>query len=999
MPRRFWLFTSLLLILASVLAPSLPASASGLAAPPAQDSTPLPEGPVVVRVYYDDPAQISLLHDYDLFEFNNTKEQYVLVAVDPKQLPALRSLGLRVEIDPVETAAFNSRGQAQPNQRSGIPGFACYRTVEETFQTALDLAAAHPNLATWVDAGDSWEKATPGGLPGFDMGVLVLTNSATPGPKPKLFITAAIHAREYTTAELATRLAEQLVNGYGVDPDITWILDHHEIHLMLHTNPDGRKQAETGLSWRKNTNQNFCGATSTSRGADLNRNFAFQWGCCNGSSTNACSETYRGPSAASEPEVQAVQSYMRAIFPDQRADPLTSPAPADATGVYLDIHSYSQLVLWSWGFTNTVAPNGPALQTLGRKFAYFNNYTPEQAIGLYATDGTTDDFGYGDLGVASYTFELGTAFFQACSTFENTILPDNMPALFYAAKVARTPYLTPSGPDALNVAAAPTAITVGDPVNLTATVNDTRFNNSNGSEPTQAIAAAEYYIDTPPWLPGAVAHPMAAVDGSFNSTVEAVTATVNTNGLSTGRHLIFVRGKDVANSWGAFSAVFLDIEVLSVTPQAAAICTPADAQFTVNVGYNGSVSMSASGQPAGTTATFSVNPISGPGSSTLTIGNTGAAAPGSYTVGITGTYSGGSQTESVALNVASQPAGQPVLSSPANGALNVITSPTFSWSAASQAASYRFDLATNASFSAMVHSATGLTGTSYTPPITLNTSVKYYWRVYADNACGTAGASPTFSFTTLAAPGDCSPGTTPNTLYTTGFESGAGGWTTPAGTGSNTWAIATASPHSGTYHYRGAGTGSITDQRLVSPAIALPSGQNPVVLKFWHTPNLEPNGATNCYDGGILEVSTDGGATWTQVPSANLLVGPYRSGVVSGSFSNPLAGKNAWCGVTNYMQTIADVSGYAGQTAQFRMRLGTDSSSATTGWDVDDVTVQSCQASCPYDVDGNGSVDIVDVQRVANAFGTNTPAYDFDNNGIVDVLDIQAVAIRWQVGC
>ncbi len=105
-----------------------------------------------------------------------------------------------------------------------------------------------------------------------------------PGPKPKLFITAAIHAREYTTAELVTRFAEYLVNNYGTNADATWILDHHEIHIMLHTNPDGRKQAETGLSWRKNTNQNYCGATSTSRGADLNRNFAFQWGCCGGSS-------------------------------------------------------------------------------------------------------------------------------------------------------------------------------------------------------------------------------------------------------------------------------------------------------------------------------------------------------------------------------------------------------------------------------------------------------------------------------------------------------------------------------------------------------------------------------------------------------------------------------------------------------------------------------------------------------------------------------------------
>ena len=83
---------------------------------------------------------------------------------------------------------------------------------------------------------------------------------------------------------LATRFAEYLVNNYGMDPDATWILDHHEIHLMLQTNPEGRKEAEAGTSWRKNTNENYCGATSSNRGADLNRNFAFQWDCCGGSS-------------------------------------------------------------------------------------------------------------------------------------------------------------------------------------------------------------------------------------------------------------------------------------------------------------------------------------------------------------------------------------------------------------------------------------------------------------------------------------------------------------------------------------------------------------------------------------------------------------------------------------------------------------------------------------------------------------------------------------------
>ncbi|MGH2543315.1 MAG: M14 family zinc carboxypeptidase, partial [Ardenticatenaceae bacterium] len=335
---------------------------------------------------------------------------------------------------------------------------------------------------------------------------------------PAYFAMSALHAREYTTAELNTRFAEHLVQNYGVDPDITWMLDHQEVHLLLQANPDGRKHAEQGELWRKNTNNNYCSNTN-SRGADLNRNFDFQWNCCGGSSGDECSDVYRGPSPASEPETQAVQSYIRSIFPDQREDPITATAPITATGVYIDIHSSGGLVLWPWGFTSQPAPNGPQLQTLGRRLAYFNNYFPEQAIGLYPTDGASDDFAYGDLGVAAYTIELGTQFFEQCSVFENTILPDNLPTLLYGAKSARTPYLTPSGPDALEVMLSTAAVPPGDPVHLTATLDDTRYNDQNGSEPTQPIAAAEYYIDVPPWSeePAPVAYPMEPADGTFDS--------------------------------------------------------------------------------------------------------------------------------------------------------------------------------------------------------------------------------------------------------------------------------------------------------------------------------------------------------------------------------------------------------------------------------------------------------------------------------------------------
>ncbi len=524
----------------------------------------------VVRAYFDNPQMVADLAVWmEPWEVDYQKG-FVVVGITPVEFELLQQVGFVLEFDAERTAYYTQVRTDPPGYAptyDTIPGFACYRTVEGTFNTATDIVNAYPDLASFIDVGDSWEKQTAGGLPGYDMMVLVLTNHNTPGPKPKFFITAAIHAREYTTAELATRYAEYLVTQYNNDPDVTWLLDHHEIHIMLQTNPDGRKKAETGLSWRKNTDNNYC-ANSNSRGVDLNRNFSFQWGCCGGSSGSQCDDTYRGPTPASEPEVQTVQNYLRAIFPDQRGPGLTDPAPVDTTGVYLDIHSYSQLVLWPWGFTATTPPNSTPLQTLGRKFAYFNDYTPEQAIGLYPTDGTTDDFAYGDLGIAAYTFELGTDFFQDCGSFESTIVPDNLSALIYAAKTARTPYMSPAGPDALNVTLSAGIVSAGTPVTLAATLNDTRFNNSNGTEPSQNISVAEYYIDTPYWITTTlpVALPMAPADGNFNNPVEGATATIDTTGWAEGRHIVFVRGRDLAGNWGVVSAKFIYIIDPLVSP-------------------------------------------------------------------------------------------------------------------------------------------------------------------------------------------------------------------------------------------------------------------------------------------------------------------------------------------------------------------------------------------------------------------------------------------------
>lgn len=539
MKKRQMLMSFILLLCFSLVAPSLNAG-----------DAPAETGRYVKAYYPSKQIARMIIKSFEPAPPEvNYQDGYLVVYVTAESAKYLESLGFNLADYPDYTI-FNQRSpqSAVMSSTGGIPGYTCYQTVEETFQQAQDIVTAHPALAQWSDVGNSWQKENSG--IGYDMWVLKLTNNqAGYGDKPRLFITSAIHAREYTTAPLALAFARHLVDNYATDADARWILDHNEIHLMLHANPDGRKKAEAGSSWRKNNNTTYC--PTSKPGADLNRNFAYLWGGA-GSSSSQCSETYRGASAASEPETRAIQNYMSSIFDDHNGSAPEQPVADDASGLYIDIHSYSELVLWPWGHTTVAAPNGTQLQTLGRKFAYFNGYTPQQSVGLYPTTGTTDDYGYGELGIASYCFELGTAFFQSCADYQGDILPGNLPALIYAAKVARAPYKIPAGPDVYG-------LSFGSGASLAATVSDTRYNNSNGAEPVQNIAAAEYYIDVPPWGPGASSLPLSATDGSFSGNVEQVSAIVNTSGLVPGEHIVYVRGQDTAGNWGPVSAIFLNV--------------------------------------------------------------------------------------------------------------------------------------------------------------------------------------------------------------------------------------------------------------------------------------------------------------------------------------------------------------------------------------------------------------------------------------------------------
>ncbi|MDH3524741.1 MAG: immune inhibitor A, partial [Acidobacteriota bacterium] len=390
-------------------------------------------------------------------------------------------------------------------------------------------------------------------------------------------------------------------------------------------------------------------------------------------------------------------------------------------------------------------------------------------------------------------------------------------------------------------------------------------------------------------------------------------------------------------------ATVVPVAFLGVDEAEVSICAGDDAVWaiTVNEPFVPPVAMSLSGEPAGTTATFDPNPLPGPlpQITVLTVGNTSAAVAGSYLMTATADDTVNVFDLFLTLNVFDDAPGAPALQLPPDGATNQPPRPDFAWDAASQAQTYTIEIATDPGFVDIVDTASGLTATTYTPAVDLATNTVHYWRVRADNSCAGGANSATFSFVTEPVPGDCTLGTDPNQVFVDDLEGGAPGWT-HSGPG-DTWALSDARTHSGVNAFYAVDVSTVSDQYLVSPPVALPGAEEaPLSLRFWHWQAIEDSGS-GCFDGAVVEVSTNGGGSWIRL-EAELLTDPY-DGTVSSCCSNPIAGDEAWCAdPQDWFESIVDLDAFAGQLVQLRFRLATDSSVSHEGWYVDDVEIQSC---------------------------------------------------------
>eukprot|EP00804_Cyclotella_cryptica_P007423 CCRYP_002628-RC/>CCRYP_002628-RC protein AED:0.04 eAED:0.04 QI:260/1/1/1/0.75/0.6/5/5197/651 len=440
---------------------------------------------------------------------------------------------------------------------SNIPGFDCFHDIQGMTDAMFDLEKEYPDLVSIQSIGKSFSQD--------DIYAMKITVKGKSSSKGIVLLTGGVHAREYAPPELLMRFATDVLEKYDKDADTTWILEHTEIHIVFYVNPDGRHKAEEepNTMWRKNVDPGNDKCSDSTFGVDINRNFDFLWGDINGASKYPCDDDYMGTSPASEPETQALTEYAKSLFPEaqRKSDPvgqMDEPFGEDIMGLYMDIHAYGGFTYYPWGHKDAKSPDNASLEALGRKISSFNGYdlwAGGQPDFQYPVSGDTSDYMYAVLGVASFGLEIGKAFYESCAVFENNILPSNLPALLYAAKVSKKPNSLAKGPDVMELVAD-----IGtDGITVTATASDSKLVNIVGypdfETGGQTVSGITLSLDVhPDDLKGGSGKVDMSKDGN------GFQAIIGTNGLSSGRHILYAQARDSDGYLGPVSSIFVVLD-------------------------------------------------------------------------------------------------------------------------------------------------------------------------------------------------------------------------------------------------------------------------------------------------------------------------------------------------------------------------------------------------------------------------------------------------------
>jgi hypothetical protein len=316
-------------------------------------------------------------------------------------------------------------------------GFQVWRSYDEPGgirDQLYALARANQNLVKLEVLGKTGQ--------GREIIALKVTQGANgirDGSRPAVLYSSTQHAREWISTEVNRRLLNHYVNRFKAgDTEIKNLLKATELWFVLVANPDGYQYSyDVERLWRKNLRDNDNnGQITVGDGVDPNRNFDEHFNYDNeGSSSATASETYRGPSAASEPETKAMQGLLDRIKPKFQSN----------------WHSYGPFILYPQGWqTGTPEADNPIYVALAGTDA--NPAIPGFDPGissdeLYVTNGETTDYADSRNGTVAFTPELG----EGCEGC-NFVFPDDE-ALVEAEFRKTLPFslsLAKSAPDPAN---------------------------------------------------------------------------------------------------------------------------------------------------------------------------------------------------------------------------------------------------------------------------------------------------------------------------------------------------------------------------------------------------------------------------------------------------------------------------------------------------------------------------------------------------------------------
>lgn len=364
---------------------------------------------MLVRVYVESKGQAEVLAQQPFDFASRYIAGYADIVADANDLDRLTQLGLKYEL-----LQSSSAGLSKSSAWFLEGGYHTYESMADKLHA---IAAKYPNIVYVTSIGKSVE--------GRDIWAIKISDNPVTdeADEPCILYNGNIHAREIITPEVILYFIDHVVENYGKQPEITDIVDNRQLWLVPILNPDGHVQVEGGnVWWRKNRRINSDGKI----GVDLNRNFGFMWGCDNiGSSPYTYSETYRGSSAFSEPETQALRDLVK----EQHFI------------AAVNYHSYGRFWLYPWSHKRENTIHHRIYTELSKQLTRDNGYlagnTNEGVI--YLVNGDADDYLYGEQTeknmIFSFTPEVGTTFFPAVSEIPQ-LVQENLSANIYIARIA-----------------------------------------------------------------------------------------------------------------------------------------------------------------------------------------------------------------------------------------------------------------------------------------------------------------------------------------------------------------------------------------------------------------------------------------------------------------------------------------------------------------------------------------------------------------------------------